>query len=404
MKRKIICIVLIILIIQYFCTFVFAQDSVQNTVTNVVTNDVTTNTVDAETQELEKQREKVENKINETNEQLEYVQNELTDSLLKVQEIEDKVIQYQKEVDELGKQMSELQTSIDDATGKLQIASEDYNAKSDMLAKRLVAMYEAGDTSYLDVLLKSNSLTDFLSRYYAIEELAKYDSELINQVKIEKNNIEQTREKLEKEQAEIKILKAKSEQTTVVLNNMKTLQQSYIDKLSEGEKTLQEQITKYKQEQQEIQAKILEATNTIVANIQYTGGEMLWPVAASGTVITSNFGIREHPIQGVVKQHTGLDIGGAPTGTPVVAALDGVVTHAGWLGGYGNCVMISHGNGVVTLYGHGNKVLTEVGKQVKQGETIMELGSTGNSTGPHCHFEVRINGNYTNPLNYVKVP
>ena len=148
----------------------------------------------------------------------------------------------------------------------------------------------------------------------------------------------------------------------------------------------------------------MEATNTIVPNIQYTGGEMLWPVAASGTVITSNFGIREHPIQGIVKQHTGLDIAGAPTGTPIVAALDGVVTHAGWLGGYGNCVMISHGNGVVTLYGHGNKVVTEVGKQVKQGETIMELGSTGNSTGPHCHFEVRINGNYTNPLNYLKVP
>ena len=396
MKRKIICIALIILILQYFCTFVFAE--------NIITNEVTTNTVDAETQELEKQKAEVENKINETNEKLEYVQDELTDSLLKVQEIEDKVIEYQKEVDDLGKQMQELQTSIDDATGKLQIASQDYDVKSDMLAQRLVAMYEAGDTSYLDVLLKSNSLTDFLSRYYAIEELAKYDSELIDQVKFEKNNIEQTREKLEKEQAEIKILKARSEQTTVVLNNMKTLQQSYVDKLSEGEKTLQEQITKYKQEQQEIQAKIMEATNTIVPNIQYTGGEMLWPVAASGTVITSNFGIREHPIQGIVKQHTGLDIAGAPTGTPIVAALDGVVTHAGWLGGYGNCVMISHGNGVVTLYGHGNKVVTEVGKQVKQGETIMELGSTGNSTGPHCHFEVRINGNYTNPLNYLKVP
>ena len=396
MKRKIICIALIILILQYFCTFVFAE--------NIITNEVTTNTVDEETQQLEKQKEEVENKINETNEKLEYVQDELTDSLLKVQEIEDKVIEYQKEVDDLGKQMQELQTSIDDATGKLQIASQDYDAKSDMLAQRLVAMYEAGDTSYLDVLLKSNSLTDFLSRYYAIEELAQYDSELIDQVKFEKNNIEQTREKLEKEQAEIKILKARSEQTTVVLNNMKTLQQSYVDKLSEGEKTLQEQITKYKQEQQEIQAKIMEATNTIVPNIQYTGGEMLWPVAASGTVITSNFGIREHPIQGIVKQHTGLDIAGAPTGTPIVAALDGVVTHAGWLGGYGNCVMISHGNGVVTLYGHGNKVVTEVGKQVKQGETIMELGSTGNSTGPHCHFEVRINGNYTNPLNYLKVP
>ena len=400
MKRKVICIILIILILQYFCTFVFAE----NSLTNNITNELGNNTTNEETEKLEQQRDEVENKINETNQQLEYVQEELSDTLLKVQEIEDKVISYQKEVDELGIQMKELQTSIDDATEKLQIASEDYNAKSDMLAQRLVAMYEAGDTSYLDVLLKSNSLTDFLSRYYAIEELAQYDSELIEQVKTEKNNIEQTREKLEKEQAEIKIIKAKSEQTTVVLNNMKTLQQSYIDRLSEGEKTLQEQITAYKKEQEEIEAKIMEATNMILPDIQYTGGEMLWPVAASGTVITSNFGIREHPIQGVVKQHTGLDIGGAATGTPIVAALDGVVTHAGWLGGYGNCVMISHGNGVVTLYGHGNKVLTQVGKQVKQGETIMELGSTGNSTGPHCHFEVRINGNYANPLNYVKIP
>lgn len=400
MNKKIICIILIIAILEYFCTFVFAENSLTNTVTNEIASD----TIDGQTEELRKQNEEMNNKINETNEKLEYVKEELSDTMLKVQETEDKVLEYEKQVKELGQKMNELQSSIDEATANLEIASQDYNAKSDMLAQRLVAMYEAGDTSYLDVLLKSSSLTDFLSRYYAIEELTKYDSELIDRVEKEKNNIEQTREKLEAEQAEIKIVKAKSEQTTVVLNNMKTLQQSYVERLSTGEKTLQEQITAYKKEQAEIQAKILEATNTIVPNIQYTGGEMLWPVAASGTVITSNYGVREHPIQGVVKQHTGLDIGGADTGTPIVAALDGVVTHAGWLGGYGNCVMISHGNGVVTLYGHGNKVLTEVGKQVKQGETIMELGSTGNSTGPHCHFEVRINGNYANPLNYVKVP
>ena len=400
MNKKIICIILIIAILEYFCTFVFAENSLTNTVTNEIASD----TIDGQTEELRKQNEEMNNKINETNEKLEYVKEELSDTMLKVQETEDKVLEYEKQVKELGQKMSELQSSIDVATANLEIASQDYDAKSDMLAQRLVAMYEAGDTSYLDVLLKSSSLTDFLSRYYAIEELTKYDSELIDRVEKEKNNIEQTREKLEAEQAEIKIVKAKSEQTTVVLNNMKTLQQSYVERLSTGEKTLQEQITAYKKEQAEIQAKILEATNTIVPNIQYTGGEMLWPVAASGTVITSNYGVREHPIQGVVKQHTGLDIGGADTGTPIVAALDGVVTHAGWLGGYGNCVMISHGNGVVTLYGHGNKVLTEVGKQVKQGEAIMELGSTGNSTGPHCHFEVRINGNYANPLNYVKVP
>ena len=400
MKRKIICIILIILVLQYFSNFVFAENSLTNTTTNEIVNGVN----DDQTQELQEQKEEVDKKLNETNEKLEYVKEELSSTMLKVQETEDKVLEYQKQVNELGVQIQELQTSIDEASKNLEIASQDYNAKSDMLAERLVAMYEAGDTSYLDVLLKSSSLTDFLSRYYAIEELTKYDSELIERVKNEKNNIEQTRQKLENEQAEIRIIKAKNEQATIVLNNMKTLQQSYMDKLSEGEKKLQEQITEYKKEQEEIQAKILEATNVIVPNIQYTGGEMLWPVAASGTVITSNFGIREHPIQGIVKQHTGLDIGGAETGTPIVAAADGIVTYAGWLGGYGNCVMISHGNGVVTLYGHGNKVLTTVGKEVKQGETIMELGSTGNSTGPHCHFEVRVNGNYTNPLNYVKKP
>ena len=311
---------------------------------------------------------------------------------------------YEKDIEELGNKMQILQASIDDATARLQIASQSYEEKSDLLAKRLVAIYESGDIEYLDVLLNSKNITDFLSRYYVIQEIVEYDSVLIKQVQEEKENIDTTRQKLENEQGEIKILKAKSEQTSIVLGNMKTLQQSYINDLSDDEKKLQEQITAFKQEQAQIEAQIAAANNNMNVDIQYTGGEMLWPVAVSGTVITSSYGVREHPIQGVVKQHTGLDIGGAPLGAPVVAAADGIVTYAGWLGGYGNCVMINHGDGIVTLYGHGNEVLTEVGKQVKQGDIIMALGSTGNSTGPHCHFEVRVNGNYTNPLNYVKVP
>ena len=399
MKKQIICIILIIIFLQNFCAIVFAQNSVENETTNSV------NQLSSEqTEELNNQKEEVQNKINETNLKLEYVQDELSNTMLKVQETEDKVLSYERQVKELGEQMQTLQTSIDDATNKLVLASQNYEEKRKVLVNRLVALYEAGDTKYLDVLLKSNNIVDFISRYYIIEEMVQYDNELIEAVKTEKENIETTKQKLENEQSEIRIIKAKGEQTSVVLSNMKTLQQRYVKELSAGEKKLQEEITAYKKEQAEIEAKIMEATNQIPANIQFTGGEMLWPVAASGTVITSNYGIREHPIQGVVKQHTGLDIGGAALGTPVVAAADGVVTYAGWLGGYGNCVMINHGDGVVTLYGHGNKILTTVGKEVKQGETIMEVGSTGNSTGPHLHFEVRINGSYTNPLNYVKVP
>ncbi len=410
MKRKVAIIIVIILILQYFCNFVFAQSD--STLTNNIANNTTqTNTTGTDTaplskeelQKLEKQKDEVSDKLDQTNVKLEYVQDELSDTLLKVQQAQDKVMQYEQEMQEQQNQINTLQTSINDSLNKLVLASQDYNAKKDILAKRLVAMYEAGDTEYLDVLVKSSNIIDFVSRLYIIEEMADYDSDLINQVKIEKENIETTQNQLETAQKQIKEVKAKNEQTSIVLTNMQTLQANYAKQLTENEKKLQEKITAYKKEQAEIEAQIQASTNYNV-NIQYTGGEMLWPVAASGTVITSNFGMREHPIQGIVKQHTGLDIAGAPIGTPIVAALDGVVTYAGWLGGYGNCVMINHGNGVVTLYGHGNKVVTTVGKQVKQGEIIMEVGSTGNSTGPHCHFEVRINGQYTNPLNYVKVP
>ena len=394
MKKKIISILLIFLILQYFYTFVFAENSLTNEITNSITNEV----------DLEAQKEEVENKIEETNTKLEYVQSELSATMLKVQETEDKIIEYENDIEELGEKMNTLQASIDEANQSLQIASQNYEEKSDLLAKRLVAIYEAGDTQYLDVLLNSKSITDFISKYYIVQEIAEYDSILINQIEEEKNNIEQTRQKLENEQSEIRILKSRSEQTSVVLSNMKTLQQSYIKQLSEGEKVLQEQITAFKREQAEIEAQILLATNNIDADIQYTGGEMLWPVAISGTAITSGYGVREHPIQGIVKEHTGIDIGNTPLGAPVVAAADGIVTYAGWLGGYGNCVMINHGDGVVTLYGHGNKILTSVNTEVKQGDVIMEVGSTGNSTGPHLHFEVRVNGNYTNPLSYVKVP
>ena len=149
MKKKIVSLILIILILQYFCIFVFANDSITNEITNSTTNSIA--------DELEKQKEDVENKLEEANTELEYVQDELSDTMLKVQETEDKILKYQKEVDELGEKMETLQKSIDESTAKLEIASQNYEEKSDLLAKRLVAMYEAGETQYLDVFLQSRN-------------------------------------------------------------------------------------------------------------------------------------------------------------------------------------------------------------------------------------------------------
>ena len=392
MKRKVISVMLVILLLQYFCSFVFAQNNID--VTNKNAN-----------QTLSEMQQQVTEQLDEANTKLEYVQGELSTTLLKVQELEDKVLEYKKEMEDLGGKVDNLQASIDEAMNKLSTVEQDYNEKNKLLQERLVAIYEAGETRYLDVLLSSSNIIEFISGYYLISELAEYDNNLIQEVKQQKDEIEITKTKLEREQTQIKIVKAKKEQTTIVWQNTRTLQENYIKELNDQEKGLQEEITKYKEEQYRIEALIRETVNNgIDFDIQYTGGEMLWPVAVSGTVITSNYGTREHPIQGVVSQHTGIDIGNANFGAPIIAAADGVVTYAGWLGGYGNCVIINHGNGISTLYGHGQKVIASLHQEVKQGDIIMEVGSTGNSTGPHLHFEVRYNGTCVNPLQFVKVP
>ncbi len=392
MKRKLISIFLVVVLLQYFYSFVFAEN---------ITNEEAVN----EQKNLNEMNQEVTEQINQANTKLEYVQSELSNTMLQVQELEDKILGYQKEMTGLSDKLDALQNSIDETKQKLTVAEEEYNRKEELLRERLVAMYEDGETQYLDILLSSRNIVEFISGYYLINEFVEYDNTLMQEVAERRDDIEITKTKLEKEETEIKLIKAKREQTTVVLQNTITLQESYAKKLSKQEQELKNKITEYKQEQARIEALIQQATNSSNnLDIQYTGGEMLWPVAISGTVITSTYGVREHPIQGVIKEHSGLDIGNATYGSPVVAAADGVVTYAGWLGGYGNCVMINHGNGLVTLYGHGQKIITELHKEVKKGDLIMEVGSTGNSTGPHLHFEVRVNGNCVNPLNYVKVP
>lgn len=391
MKRKAISIILIMILLLHTCSFVFAEE---------VTNETKTN----EQSLVDKQKE-VADKIDTANTKLEYVQSELSSTMLRVQELEDKVLDYKNQMTDLSSKLDNLQTSIDTAKQELSVVENNYHEKEEQLRERVVAMYEAGETTYLDVLLSSKNIVEFISGYYLITELVEYDNELMEEVEKQKDDVEIRKAKLEKEEIEIRLLKSKREQTTVILQNTITMQENEVKKLNEQEQKLQKELSAYKLEQAQIQAAIQAATNNVGdLDIQYTGGTMLWPVAISGTCITSKFGYREHPIQGVTRKHTGIDIGNATYGSPVVAAADGVVTYAGWLGGYGNCVMVNHGNGLVTLYGHGQKIRTELHKQVKQGDLIMEVGSTGNSTGPHLHFEVRVNGTSVQPLNYVNIP
>lgn len=402
-----IIIILISNIIVYSSTsrsFATDNNQNQNTVedtesqsnTDANTNTNTTGTTLTDKQEYLKQ------KIDESNLVLEYVQSELSTALIQVQKLNTNIETYQSQIEELDTKINDTQQELNQNREKLEDLEKSYNENYELLGQRIVALYEAGDTSYLDVLLQSNSIVEFISNYFLITQLAEYDSNLLDKIESEKNTVELTKKVLEEKEESMKQLKAKKQQTALVLENTKTMQEVYMAQLTDEEKKVQQEIEKYSNEQRQVEAQIQAALQTSTRySYQYTGGQFIWPIAKEGTHVTSPFGNREHPIQGVVKLHSGLDIGGAGYGAPVVAAADGVVTYAGWMSGYGNCVMIKHSDSLVTLYGHGQTILTTVGKQVKQGDLIMEVGSTGNSTGPHLHFEVRLNGTAVDPTTYL---
>ena len=384
--RKILCIVL---------AFIISSFSIFTCVLAEETN--TSNTTDAES--LKQQQEELQNQIDEANGELENVQNELSENLQQVQKLDEKIASSQTELDELNAKITELQTSIDQVGAELQKAEESYNSQKKLLDDRLVEIYEEGEIRYLDVLLSSKNMSEFLSTYFLVTELVDYDKQLLEDMGEKKHEIELSKEKLDNEQEELATIKANQTKTAKIVENTKTVRENFIAKLSEEEKQIQSQIDEYNRQFDEVNAEILKLAMDGI-DTQYIGGELAWPVPGY-TRITSKYGMRTHPITGVYKLHTGVDIG-APMGANFVAANDGIVVKAGYNGAYGNMVIIDHGGGIQTLYAHGSEITVNVGDTVKRGETVvLKVGSTGYSTGAHAHFEVRINGVTTDPLPYI---
>ena len=253
---------------------------------------------------------------------------------------------------------------------------------------------------------------------YSVEEVDEFLDQVTEELEKkckEVSALNKELEQLKKELSDCKGRESAIQNTLIIaqstgdeiINNAKQ-QATQIIKDAEGTarqsvETLNQSIIIKRKEQEDLENQIQAAINWSGAlAIQYKGGVMLWPIAVDGTYITSPYGNRLHPIQGVYRYHDGIDIGNAGYGAPVIAAADGIVTYAGVMSGYGNCVMINHGDGIVTLYGHGQEIYTELGATVKQGDVIMAVGSTGNSTGPHLHFEVRKFGVAVDPIPYLQ--
>ena len=398
-KNRIISSIIIIFIILNVYYSVLADENITNE------NKLNENSTENRTLTLQEQQNQVKENLNNANIQLQYVENELTSSLIQVQKLQDRIDQYQAKLDEVNEKYQKLQNQVEEHQKKLDTVQESYNRKNEALKQRLVAFYKSGSINFLDVLMDSNNIIDFVSRYYLIKKMTEYDAKSMEEIEKQKQEIEKVTNELKESKANMKLTKADAEQQTVVLTNTKTILENQISSLTESEQSLKSQIDIYKKQQEELENLIQYAIRSSTYELRYSGGIMVWPTLTT-SYITSQYGSRLHPIQGIIKNHAGIDIGGS-TGNPVYAAADGVIIYSQYnTGGYGNLVMINHGTNsegvkIVTLYGHGNKLLRNVGESVKQGELIMEMGSTGNSTGPHVHFEVRENGVAVDPKKYL---
>lgn len=343
---------------------------------------------------LQNERNEIQNQMNEANGQLEGVQNDLSENLQQIQKLDERISESEQELNGLNSQIEELQTSMEEVENNLKKVEDAYNSQKKLLDNYLIAVQESDETEYLDVLLSSKSISEFLSSYFLISELASYEMDLLDDMQAKKDEINLSKEKLENDKKSLSEIKANQTKTARVLENTRSVRENLIAKLSDKEKEIQAQIDEYNNRFDEINREILALAQGSIA-AEYIGGELAWPVPGY-TRITSKYGMRTHPITGVYKLHTGVDIG-APRGANFIAANDGIVTKASYNSAYGNMVIIDHGGGVSTLYAHGDQILVQVGQTVKRGDPILKVGSTGYSTGPHAHFEVRLNRSCNRP-------
>ena len=347
---------------------------------------------------LQTESNELTEQINEANNQLKAVQDELSKEMEELQKLDEQIAQSQIEYDNINTQVEELMKQIQENEDKLDKTQKEFDNLQNLLDERLLATYKTPRLGYLEIILSADNLTDMLAKYYNLKQLMEYDNELLETVKQQKQEIETTKQILADKKEQVITDKQTQQKKAQVLSNTKKTREYYLSKLTDEERQLQTKIDEYNLQVAEIEAEIkMLALNSISSD--YIGGAMLWPVPGY-TRLTSLYGMRVHPITGAYKLHTGIDIS-APLGTSFIAAANGIVTKATYNTAYGNMVIIDHGGGVQTLYAHGDEILVQLGQTVSAGTEVLKVGSTGYSTGPHAHFEIRINGQTVNPLNYL---
>lgn len=333
----------------------------------------------------ESDMDELKNEIDSNKQKLDGVEEELKGTLKEIENLKLDIESYENDIEGLDRQIAEVEQKIGEAEANLKEAEEKYNAQKENFAERLVAIYEAGETTYLDVLLSSHGIVDFITNYYLVQDMAECDSNMLELMEKNRVEIETAKQVLEQNKQNIESLKASKEKTVSALQKTKVTQQNYADQLTEEEEELKETIEELEAKQRQMQAELDAASKKYADEIANLGGSGTLQRPLVGGVVTCNMYYSSG------KYHGAIDYG-VGEHTKVYAAEEGIVLHAGWNStGYGNLTVIQHANGLRTYYGHGDGTFyVEEGQKVERGQLIMLSGNTGNSSGPHLHFEVRV--------------
>lgn len=305
------------------------------------------------------------------------------------------------ELDRIRGEQARLNEQIRQNEIALQKAIDDLHARQAILARRVRAIYIHGQLNYVDVIIGSRSFSDFANRLELLKRIIRADFSLILEIQDKQRQIEARRAELEQEKAQLDALEADAQKQQEAIEAKKAEQQSALEEARQHKAAAEQMERELQEASADVQARIEARLREQQAGGGYTGvvgsGQLGWPCSGP---ITSPFGYRVHPIFGIEISHAGIDIG-VPEGTPVHAADSGTVIEADWISGYGYTVIIDHGNGIQTLYAHNSALIAGAGQSVSKGEVVAYSGQTGNVTGPHCHFEVRISGSPVDPMGYL---
>ena len=356
----------------------------------------------------------VNKQIEEKEEEIDGIQEEKSETMSEVEELTLQISEYQNQIDELDSKIDDLNSQISEAESKLNEAQAEYDKQEELLEARLVVAYEEGETSYLDVLLASESITDFISNYYLVTELATSDAELLENIQKQKEEIEQAKTNLENSKKELDTSKASKQSVATQLQASKNEKDAKVAQLTSDEQQAQAELEQFEADKRAIQAELARIAAEEAKKQQSNGNNDYNSVpnnpSSSGYI---------RPIVGYsittgwygYAGHTGVDFSGSGiAGKPVLAAKAGTVVTStalknsdGTYRSYGEYIVINHHDGTMTLYAHGapGSRLVREGQTVSQGQQIMSVGTTGNSTGYHLHFEVRVNGKPVNPAPYL---